>query len=59
MDMHAATEVAYKNGYDDGFEAGVTEVAEMLKDKMGFNCTLVDVYECLDAIVEELKSKSI
>jgi hypothetical protein len=59
MDNYTATETAYKNGYEDGFEAGVAKVAEMLKDKMGFNCTLVDVYECLDEIIEELNSKSI
>lgn len=54
MDMHAATEFAYKNGYDDGFKAGVAELADLIREGIGLNCTLVDVYDIIDTKVNSL-----
>ena len=54
MDNYTATELAYKNGYDDGFKAGVTELADLIREGISLNCTLVDVYDIIDTKVNGL-----
>ena len=53
MNEFMATEIAYKNGYNQALK----EFVERMKEKIGFNCTLVDVYEIIDQIAKEMEMK--
>lgn len=50
MDDFTATEIAYKNGYNQALK----DFTERVKEEIGFNCTLVDVYETIDQIAKEM-----
>lgn len=59
MNIHDATEVAYRNGYKAGYQAGVKEFAENLKDYHknyeGF-CVVDD--DDIDNLVAELAGET-
>lgn len=50
MNIHDATEVAYRNGYKAGYQAGVKEFGKMLIDKSVNG--IINISDIPDYVVE-------
>ena len=65
MDKYTATELAYKNGYANGYEKAVKDFEQKLKEKIDFNSRWFgkfykfSVFEAIDKITKELLEKEI
>ncbi len=54
MDMHAATEFAYKNGYNDGFAAGVRTLEDLLKASIRYDHSFEDICRIIERSADSM-----